>query len=279
MGLYRPDAPGQAGAGAEPHSINSPDPSTPRQASKAQQESIELSGWGCYNRAMGAESTGVLEELPIFPLATVLFPGAILPLHIFEDRYKAMMRYAIENSGQFGLSYRADAEVDKETPLEIGSVGCAAKINAVMPLDENKMNVLSTGLVRYRITELKQTEPFFVARIEPFSDDPEPGADISRLFDDTKEITERYLAALQLLNDARTHDDIELPEEAEAFSLFICSALPVDNDLKQRLLEITSTRLRLTRLRHYLINSMSAINKRLMRHEGAKGNGHGKGLQ
>jgi len=41
----------------------------------------------------------VLDELPIFPLATVLFPGAVLPLHIFEERYKAMMKHAIDHSG------------------------------------------------------------------------------------------------------------------------------------------------------------------------------------
>ncbi|MGH9760382.1 MAG: LON peptidase substrate-binding domain-containing protein, partial [Blastocatellia bacterium] len=73
---------------------------------------------------MDAQGIGVVNEVPIFPLGTVLFPGVILPLHIFEDRYKAMMRYAIENRGQFGLSYRDDAAVGKDTPPEVGSVGC-----------------------------------------------------------------------------------------------------------------------------------------------------------
>ena len=68
-----------------------------------------------------SESVEHLEEIAIFPLATVLFPGAILPLHIFEDRYKEMMKYAIENGGVFGLSYRTDAAIARETPPEIGS--------------------------------------------------------------------------------------------------------------------------------------------------------------
>src|SRR5260370_38297736 len=97
---------------------------------------------------MKADSVKVLTEIPIVPLATVLFPGAILPLHIFEDRYKDMMRYAIENQGQFGLSYREDAAAGIETPLAIGGVGCAARINAVMPLEGGRVNVISTVLIR-----------------------------------------------------------------------------------------------------------------------------------
>src|SRR5215467_4314280 len=110
-----------------------------------------------YNGGMPAESVELLTEIPIFPLATVLFPGAILPLHIFEDRYKDMMRHAIENQGQFGLSYRDDAAVGVESVPVIGSVGCAARINAVMPLEGGRMNVISTGLIRYRILAVKQS--------------------------------------------------------------------------------------------------------------------------
>jgi Lon protease-like protein len=229
-----------------------------------------------YNEGMPAESVEVLTEIPIFPLGTVLFPGAILPLHIFEDRYKEMMRHAIENQGQFGLSYREDAAVGMETPPPVGSVGCAAKINAVMPLADGRMNVISTGLIRYRILEVKQSAPFVIAIIEPFSDDPEPQADLSRLQTDTSALTSQFLSALQDLNDARGESQVELPEEAEIFSMTVASALPIDNETKQHLLETTSTRLRLTRLRHYLVGSLSTINQRLVKHERAKTNGQGK---
>src|SRR5215211_1475148 len=100
---------------------------------------------------MGLDSIESIDELPIFPLGTVLFPGAILPLHIFEDRYKQMMRRAIDGGGLFGLSYRSDAFIGRDTPPEVSSVGCVAKINAVIPLEEGRMNIISTGLVRYRV--------------------------------------------------------------------------------------------------------------------------------
>src|SRR5215471_14226557 len=229
-----------------------------------------------YNGGMPAESVELLTEIPIFPLATVLFPGAILPLHIFEDRYKEMMRHAIENQGQFGLSYREDAGIGIETTPAVGSVGCAAKINAVMPLADGRMNMISTGLIRYRVLEVKQSAPFVIAVIEPFSDDPEPQADLSRLQNDTSALANQFLSALQSLNDASGPDQVELPEEAESFSMTVASALPIDNDTKQHLLETTSTRLRLTRLRHYLVGSLSTINQRLIKHERAKTNGHGQ---
>jgi len=67
-----------------------------------------------------------------------------------------------------------------------------------------------------------------------------------------------------------------LPEDAEAFSLFVASALPLDDGSRQALLEITSTKGRLTRLRHYLVNTLSSYTERLRLHELAKRNGHGK---
>jgi Lon protease-like protein len=227
-------------------------------------------------RSMPPDEIAELEEIPVFPLGTVLFPGAFLPLHIFEERYKAMIRYAVENGGIFGLSYRSDAEVGKETPPLVGSVGCAAKINAVIPLDEGKLNILSTGLLRYRVRDITQSSPFLIARIQLFADDPEPDADLTRLYDDTREVSSKFLEAVQELNDSELSGNLNLPDEPEAFSLFIASALPIDNDSKQRLLELTSTRVRLTRLRHYLLGSISAYSERLRIHERAKRNGHGK---
>jgi len=237
---------------------------------------VSASVLSMYNESMPAENVEVPTEIPIFPLAMVLFPGAILPLHVFEERYKEMMRHAIENHGQFGLSYREDAAVGIETTPVVGSVGCAAKINAIMPLADGRMNVISTGLIRYRIVEVKQSAPFVIAVIEPFADDPEPQADLSRLQNDTSALTNQFLSALQSLNDASGPDQVELPEEAESFSMTVASALPIDNDTKQHLLETTSTRLRLTRLRHYLVGSLSTINQRLIKHERAKTNGHGQ---
>ncbi|HXG91071.1 MAG TPA: LON peptidase substrate-binding domain-containing protein [Blastocatellia bacterium] len=222
------------------------------------------------------ESAEVLEELPIFPLATVLFPGAILPLHIFEDRYKEMMRYAIDHNGIFGLSYRNDAFIDRETPPEIGSVGCIAKISAVMPLEEGKMNLISTGVMRYRVLEFNQRLPFLIARVETFSDDIEPMDELNEMLDDITEMCKRFLEAAQILNEATAVLNQDLPEDPEAFSLIISAALPIDNEAKQALLEMTSTKQRLTRLKYYVSVALNNYTDRIKIQERARGNGHGR---
>ncbi len=225
---------------------------------------------------MNPEEIEEITELPIFPLATVLFPGAILPLHIFEDRYKAMMRYAIDHGGMFGLSYRTDAQVGRETLPASGSVGCIAKINAVMPLEQGRMNILSTGLIRYRVAGLRQSEPFLIAMVETFGDDLEPGADLSRMVEDTEVIATEFLEAAQSLDEPGVPSIQELPEDPEAFSLLIAALLPIDNDAKQTLLELTSTRVRITRLRHYLTRALADFNARIKVQEIAKSNGHAR---
>lgn len=221
---------------------------------------------------MGAE----VRQIPIFPLDTVLFPGAILPLHIFEDRYKAMMRYALENGNIFGLSYREDAAVGKETPPEIGSVGCMARINAVMPLEDGRMNILSIGLARYRLLRYNQTSPFLIAEVETFSDDPEE--DLGELYDRAREAAEEFFESVRRLNDAVGPSAIEFPEDPEEFSLIMASALPIDNASKQELLEMTSTSLRLARIESILAESLSEYSGRLRLHELAKRNGQGSHL-
>lgn len=223
-----------------------------------------------------ADTLEHLDALAIFPLATVLFPGAILPLHIFEERYKEMIRYAVENGGVFGLSYRNDAAIGRETPPEVGSVGCIAKINAVVPLDDGRMNVISTGLLRYRVVAVESSTPFIVASVELLTDDLEPGADLSRIFDDMAGACRKFLEAAQALDEASAPIDQDLPDDPEAFSLLVCSALPIDNDAKQTLLEMTSTRLRFTRMRQHVNAALSEYTDRITIQQRAKGNGHGK---
>jgi len=197
-------------------------------------------------------------------------------LHIFEERYKAMMRYAVDNGGMFGLSYRADAQAGRETPPAVGSVGCIAKINAVMPLEQGRMNVLSTGLIRYRITSLRQSEPFLVAAVETFGDELEPGADLTRMVEDAEVMATQFLEAAQSLDEPGILATQELPDDPEAFSLLLAGLLPIDNDAKQTLLELTSTRVRITRVRHLLTRALADYNTRLKVQEIAKSNGHAR---
>lgn len=138
------------------------------------------------------------------------------------------------------------------------------------------MNIISTGLIRYRVLALQQSMPFVVARIEPVTDDLEPGADLNRIFDDLVEMCRKFLVAAQALDESSAPVNQDLPDEPEAFSLLVASALPIDNDAKQAFLEMTSTRLRLSRLRPYVTSALSDYSDRIRIQQMAKGNGHGR---
>jgi Lon protease-like protein len=138
------------------------------------------------------------------------------------------------------------------------------------------MNVLSTGLIRYRIASLRQSEPFLIAMVETFADDLEPGADLTRMVEDTEVMASQFLEAAQSLDEPGIPSVQELPDDPEAFSLLIAALLPIDNDAKQTLLELTSTRVRITRIRHYLTRALNDFNARIKVQEVAKSNGHAR---
>src|SRR5262245_59252478 len=187
-----------------------------------------------------------------------------------------MIQHAIDTIGMFGLSYRSDAAVGQQTPPEIGSTGCLAKINAVLPLEEGRMNIITTGLVRYTVSRIQQSEPFLIASVETLADDLEPESDLTPIVDDVEDLATRFLEAARALDELNTPVNEDFPEEAEALSLLVSSVLPVDNEIKQQLLEITATGQRLARLKHYLTIALTKYERRISIQQTAKGNGHGQ---
>jgi ATP-dependent Lon protease len=225
---------------------------------------------------MNLDISEALDQLPIFPLNTVLFPGAILPLHIFEERYKKMIEYAVDNGNLFGLSYRSNAAIGRETPPEVGSVGCVAQINALMPLESGRMNIVSSGLVRYRVIGFRQQLPFLIARTEAFGDDPESDTEMDRAFSDVEDLCRQFLEAARALDENTAPASNELPEDPESLSLLMSSVLPIENESKQTLLESTSTTFRLAKLKQLLTSALAVYNQRIRIQEIARSNGHGK---
>ena len=107
----------------------------------------------------------VTERLPLFPLDLVLFPGMFLPLHIFEPRYRLLMRRCSERESQFGVVLiRAGTEAGK--PAEPHRVGTAAAIVAVNALPDGRSFVVTKGERRFAIERvIDDDEPYLVAEI------------------------------------------------------------------------------------------------------------------
>src|SRR3954453_6268795 len=91
-----------------------------------------------------------IRSLPIFPLPLVLFPGVPLPLHIFEERYRQMIRDISVDRRVFGLSFmESDESADGIPPS--GHVGCVAEVTEVQPLPDGRSNIMTVGVIRYRL--------------------------------------------------------------------------------------------------------------------------------
>lgn len=115
--------------------------------------------------------TSVLPDtLPLFPLPGVaLFPDLPLPLHIFEPRYRAMLRDALAGSRFIGIvQIRPGAEPVDGVPSPIFSIGCAGRIEGVAELEGGRSNIVLRGVSRFHIEEeLPEGRPYRVARVSP----------------------------------------------------------------------------------------------------------------
>ena len=215
-----------------------------------------------------------VSELPLFPLSVVLFPGVPLPLHIFEPRYRQMLDDIRAGNSLFGLSYFDASTAEHELPL-LGSIGCVAKVTDAQPFADGRSNILTVGVIRYRIEGyVERGDPYLVARVNYFEDDDEDSGTVQESSREVAEIFTRIARAVRALNDERAHLPNIADTEPQRLSFLVAAAMEVDTEVKQELLELRSTSERLRRLRDILARAVSGYEERARVHELAKGNGH-----
>jgi Lon protease-like protein len=215
-----------------------------------------------------------VRELPLFPLAIVLFPGVPLPLHIFEPRYRKMLDDTRAGNSLFGLSYFDASVSEQETPAP-GSIGCVAKVTDTQAFADGRSNILTIGVIRYRIDEyVERGDPYLVARVSYFEDDDDDTEAVAESAHDVAETFTRIARAVRTINDERANLPNIGDTEPERLSFLVAAAMEVDTDVKQELLELRSTAERLRRLRDILARAVSGYEERARVHELAKGNGH-----
>ena len=146
----------------------------------------------------GDTGPGDPEPLPLFPLHTVLFPGGLLPLHVFEERYRLL----VGEGRDFGVVLiRHGREVGPGLGDDVHPVGTVARLRDVEALPDGSYRVVALGLNRFRVQQLERTRPYLTARVKRLPDDPTVKARL-RLLD----LLERYLGLRGL----------QLPEELAA---------------------------------------------------------------
>lgn len=215
-----------------------------------------------------------VNELPLFPLSVVLFPWVPLPLHIFEPRYRQMLDDIRAGDNLFGLSYFDASTSERETP-PVGSIGCVAKVTDSQVLPDGRSNILTIGVIRYRIEEyVERGDPYFVARVSYFEDEDEDSEAVEESSRDVADTFTRIARAVRIINDERANLPDIADTEPQRLSFLVAAAMEVDADVKQELLELRLTSERLRRLRDILGRAVSGYEERARIHELAKGNGH-----
>ncbi len=185
-----------------------------------------------------------LIELPLFPLNVVLFPGMVLPLHIFEERYKAMIGDCIERGEPFGVVLIKEGP-EVGGPAEPFSIGTSARVTTVDRLEDGRMNLLTKGELRFETANITQQVPHLVGQVRYL--DEQPGEDQPELMAEVGEQYTLFLRNLSSLTGGWTAN-AEIPSEPVTLAYGVASNLDLPRPIQQGVLEMATAYERLERL-------------------------------
>ncbi len=196
---------------------------------------------------MTGRQVGARAVIPLFPLGTVLVPGLVLPLHIFEPRYRRLMvdlQTRREDDRAFGVvAIREGWEVGEEGVTAMYDVGTLAVVRELVPYPDGRFDVVTNGDARFRILSLAESDaPYLMAEVEWLAEDA-PGDDaeaailsagVGRRFD-------AYRAAVAAAGAVEAAQMAELPDDARILSYLVAVAMVLDLSDRQLLLEAATT--------------------------------------
>lgn len=179
------------------------------------------------------------DEMPLFPLEVVLFPGGVLPLHIFEQRYRLMIQYCLDNDRLFGIVLiKKGTEVDEDAEPYL--VGTAVKIIEVDRFEDGRMNLITLGQHRFEIMKTRRDLPYLVGQVKMLEED------------DTEPLEDSEMRAVRAIQLYRTYESLlaklipqwkivdEIPTVPDHLSYQIATRLQIPLTDKQQLLETLS---------------------------------------
>jgi Lon protease-like protein len=182
--------------------------------------------------------------LRLFPLNTVLFPGVVLNLHVFEERYRRMIAECLDSNEAFGVVLIRDGQEADDPDVTPYEVGTTAEISEVTPLPAGRYYISTTGGRRFRIDRIISREPYLMAEVE-FLEDTDDDAD-ARASELTHRVLREFREYARLLVAFSGHEsEVEIPHDPVDASYVVGDALQVADALKQRLLELRTAEARL----------------------------------
>ena len=183
-----------------------------------------------------------MSELPLFPLNTVLFPGGLLPLRIFEPRYLDMVSRCMREGSDFGVVLITSGE-EAGAVAEMAAVGTGARVVDFSQLPDGLLGVMCRGSRRFRLLEHRvQPDGLKLGQVEWLA---EPGPDA--LAEEHRPLALVLRRVLQELGETARHLDADF-DDADWVSNRLAEFLPLERTDQQALLELVDPQERMRRL-------------------------------
>lgn len=202
--------------------------------------------------------------LPIFPLNLVVYPGMTVPLHIFEDRYRALVRHLLAEPRPrlFGIvAIREGYEVGSHEARSMYRTGCVVQLTSVEEYDDGRFDVAVVGRHRMRVLGTDTSEPYLRAVVEHLSSSADPDPDTAREAARALAGFEEYRTLLGRLG-AGLPGVGKLPRDPELLSFALAAGCALTLAQRQQVLESPSARERLAllgRLMHDEVRAIAAV--------------------
>jgi uncharacterized protein len=200
------------------------------------------------------------EMLPLFPLGAVLYPGMLLPLHIFEERYRQLVRdlLARPEPRQFGvIAIRKGRETGVDGVHSLHEIGCTATVRRVDELEDGRFDLVTVGTQRFRLLALDQTLPYLQGEIELLAEDAVDQLAAAPSVRAVQVAFRAYLDALTERGGATVRIE-DLPAEPVLLSFVVAAAMVIDLPEHQGLLNESDTVRRL-KIEHALLARETAM--------------------
>jgi len=198
--------------------------------------------------------------IALFPLDVVMLPGAPMPLHIFEPRYKEMINEALQSNAAFGI-VRAQQD-------SVAEIGCSAEISEVVKkYEDGRLDIVTEGQKRFKITGLDQERSFLRGEVDFFEDEEE---EVATPKADAEKLVKLHGELLAIAGAEATGIELDDPQ----LSFHLAGSVPLDLDFKQNLLAMRSESLRVEAMVEYYTLLVPRLRRTIKVKEKSRGNGH-----
>jgi Lon protease-like protein len=177
--------------------------------------------------------------IPLFPLGSVLYPGLVLPLHIFEDRYRQLVAdlLAGPEPRQFGvIAIRSGRETGVDGVSALYDMGCTAELRQAEEYDDGRFDLITVGVERFKLRGLGDADPYLTGDVEFVPDEAGDQNQATAAVPAVQQAFRSYLHELTEQGGAQITVP-DLPDEPVLLSYLVAAAVVVDLPVKQQLLE------------------------------------------